>query len=107
MPLKNINDSLVNGLRGVVTGIFEESVDVKFEISTNSFSANIKPSIFTTFDPVNKTTLAKRTQIPLKIAFDITIHKSLGMSLYTIIVNCQNYSQLGQLYVAIGRATSV
>ena len=30
MPLKNLNDTLVNGLIGIVIDMFEDSVNVKF-----------------------------------------------------------------------------
>lgn len=93
MLLKNINDTLVNGLRGTVTDMFEDSVDVKFEVGRQSFTANVKSSTFTTYDPVDKITLAKRNQIPLKVAFAITIHKSQGMSLDIVVLNCQNCTQ--------------
>lgn len=73
--LKTKHDTLVNGLRGTVTDMFEDSVDVKFEVGRQSFTANVKSSTFTTYDPVDKITLTKCIQIPLKVAFAITSHK--------------------------------
>ena len=70
-------------------------------------TARIKPETFSTFDPVDKTIIAKRTQLPLKLADALTIHKSQGMSLENVTVNCQHSIQPGQLSVAIGRAISV
>ena len=46
-------------------------------------------------------------QFPLKRAYGLTIHKSQGMSLNQIVVNCQNCSVPGQIGVAVGKATSV
>lgn len=51
--------------------------------------------------------LATRIQIPIKVAYALTIHKSQGMTLKNVIVNCQSCFQPGQLGVAFGRAVSV
>lgn len=51
--------------------------------------------------------LATRIQIPIKVAYALTIHKSQGMTLKNVIVNCQPCFQPGQLGVAFGRAVSV
>jgi hypothetical protein len=107
MLVKNLSDSLVNRLRGIVTDLNEDSVDVKFKTDLKSFTANLKSSSFTVYDPVDKVILAKRTQLPLKIAFAITIHKSQGLSIEHVVVNCENCSQPGQLGVAVGRATNL
>jgi hypothetical protein len=49
---------------------------------------------------------AKRIQLPLKVAYAITIHKSQGMSLNILEVDCSGIFAAGQLGVAVGRATS-
>lgn len=51
--------------------------------------------------------LATRIQIPIKVAYALTIHKSQGMTLKNVIVNCQYCFQPGQLGVAFGRPVSV
>lgn len=70
--------------------------------TVNSVSAT-----FTTYDPVDKIVLVTRIQIPIKVAYAFTIHKSQGMTLKNVIVNCQSCFQPGQLGVAVGRAVSV
>ena len=107
MLVKNIGDDLVNGLRGTVTELHNTSVCVKFVVGEKAITIELKPETFSTYDPVDKIVLAKRVQIPLKLAHAITIHKSQGMSLENVTVNCQFISQPGQLGVAIGRAVSV
>lgn len=64
-------------------------------------TSNIKKYSFTSFDPVNKSVLAKRHQPPLKPAYAITIHKAQGTSLKKVTVHCQNCTQPGQLGVAV------
>ncbi|KAK3108203.1 hypothetical protein FSP39_003146 [Pinctada imbricata] len=81
------------------------SVDVTFFIN-KPLTVNITFSTFTTIDPVDKTVLAKRVQIPLSLGYAITIHKSQGMTSRSVVVNCENCINPGQVGVGIGRAVS-
>ncbi|XP_033756127.1 ATP-dependent DNA helicase RRM3-like [Pecten maximus] len=107
MLVQNRSDELVNGLRGVVTKLLSDSVEVKFAMEKKTTTTNIERTTFTTFDPVKKLVVAKRAQLPLKLAYAMTVHKSQGMSLENVVVNCQKCFQAGQLGVAVGRAVSV
>ena len=49
-------------------------------------------------------TIGEYTQIPLKIAFAITIHKSQGQTFKNVIIHPESWSN-GQLYVALSRCT--
>ena len=51
--------------------------------------------------------VAIRKQLPLKLSFAMTIHKSQGMTLENVEVFCNGIFAPGQLAVAIGRAKSV
>ena len=51
--------------------------------------------------------IASRVQFPIKVAYGLTIHKSQGMSLDNVIVDCRFISCPGQLGVALGRAKDV
>ena len=53
-----------------------------------------------------KKKVATYTQLPIELAFAITIHKSQGQT-YVAIRVCPNVFAPGQLYVALSRATSV
>ncbi|CAC5387708.1 PIF1 [Mytilus coruscus] len=107
MLVRNLSDTLVNGLCGTVNQLNSDSVDVKFIISNKLSTVTLKPVVFTTYDPADKVFLAKRTQIPLKLAYAITVHKAQGMSLKRVVVNCEYCFQPGQIGVAVGRAEQV
>lgn len=62
MLVRNLSDSLVNGLRGTVSQLMSDSVDVKFVFENKNAVVTVKPVVFTAFDPVDKITIAKRTQ---------------------------------------------
>lgn len=51
--------------------------------------------------------LASRTQMPLALAWGLTIHKSQGMTLNRVAVSSENIWERGQLYVALSRATTL
>ncbi|CAC5394981.1 PIF1 [Mytilus coruscus] len=107
MLVKNLSESLLNGLRGIVTKLYANSVDVEFMIDNKSVTANVTATDFTVFYPVDKIDLAKRTQLQLKLAYAMTKHKAQGMTLKKLVVNCENCSQPGQVGVAVGRAESI
>ena len=48
-----------------------------------------------------------RKQIPLTLAYAVTIHKSQGMTLKRVHVECASLFAEGQAYVAFSRATSI
>ncbi|CAC5364753.1 PIF1 [Mytilus coruscus] len=107
MLLVNLSDKLVNGLIGRVQKIHEHEIQVQFVLDGKNESVAITKYTFTKYDPVDKKCIAKRIQFPIKLAFAITIHKSQGMTIPYLEIDCKNSNQPGQVGVAVGRAKSI
>ena len=106
MLVKNmihVHPSLVNGLAGTVTSISSAGPIILFE---NGSRYCIRTCDFPVYNS-NGVLMATRKQLPLQLAFGITVHRSQGMSIKHLEVNMQNYFEPGQLYVALSRATSI
>jgi ATP-dependent DNA helicase PIF1 len=105
MLLKNldIEGGLVNGSLGIVCSIGESSVCVDFgeagicEVQRSRWS----------FCDGDGQILAYRDQIPLRLAYSITIHKSQGCTLNKARVNLRSAFAHGQAYVALSRVRSL
>jgi len=69
---------------------------------TNGKTLTIEQANFEMRD--GQTVLASRNQIPLRLAWAITAHKSQGMTLDKIKVHLEKVFEDGQAYVALSRA---
>lgn len=90
----------VNGSRGVVTGF--EGTDGAYVKFLNGVTLLIRRHLWDI--KINQKTKAHRTQIPLILAWALTIHKSQGSTLDSVI--CDLGSSIfaeGQSYVALSR----
>ena len=94
----------VNGQRGVVVELGEDYIVVR----SNSRNITVTPHDFEMLelnsDTLEPEVVATISQYPIKLAYAITIHKSQGMSLSSLVCNLDNLFSPGQLYVAISRA---
>ena len=105
MLVKNLNvgGGLVNGARGMVekfsTGgnpVVRFLDGATVEIKREKWSVKGGPGV----------TLS-RSQIPLKLAWAFSIHKSQGMTLDSVEVSLSRVFECGQAYVALSRAKSI
>lgn len=103
MLVKNLTPTLVNGSTGVVTSFNEAGMPVvTFD---NRESETMAPINFDVF--YRGKVMATRIQVPLILAWAITIHKSQGMSLDFVEVDLTKVFADGQSYVALSRARSL
>ncbi|XP_017856975.1 PREDICTED: ATP-dependent DNA helicase PIF1 [Drosophila arizonae] len=104
MLLKNINiaNGLVNGARGVVVRIEKGLPVVRFKNNQEYICRQEKWVIKTATGG-----LVTRRQIPLKLAWAFSIHKSQGLTLDCVEMSLSKVFEAGQAYVALSRAKSL
>lgn len=104
MLLKNINLStgLVNGARGIITKYTDGFPVVKFK---NNVEHIAKPEKWIIKTPTGG--LLVRKQVPLKLAWAFSIHKSQGLTLDCLEMSLSKVFEAGQAYVALSRAQSL
>ncbi|MFA5937031.1 MAG: PIF1 family DEAD/DEAH box helicase [Candidatus Paceibacterota bacterium] len=96
----NPKERFVNGTLGTIAG-FEEFSGHPIIKTKNGRSITISPMDWTVEE--NGKIRAQITQIPLRLAWAITVHKSQGMSLDAAIVDLSQVFEFGQGYVALSR----
>lgn len=99
--------SYYNGERGVVKDIDEEFLHVQkdngqiVKVTRQEYTLNENIMLN---DEITDKPLFSLEQFPVKLAYAITIHKSQGMSIDTLVCNIDNIFEKSQFYVAISRA---
>lgn len=100
----NPKEGYVNGTLGTVTG---------FSSYNNYPMVKIRDGRTITVEPVdwsvtdNGMVRASITQLPLRLAWAITVHKSQGMSLDEAVMDLSQVFEYGQGYVALSRVRSL
>lgn len=100
----NFDEGYVNGTLGTVVG-FE--ADTLFPIVKLHDGEEITVSHEEWAISENGKVLGAITQIPLRLAWAITIHKSQGMSMDAAVINLGSAFEYGQGYVALSRVRSL
>lgn len=104
MLLKNIRieDGLVNGSRGVVMSINELGYPVvMFDCGEQ---LTVTPELF---EVESGDSIISRRQVPLLLAWAITIHKCQGATLTNVITDLSNTFGYAQAYVTLSRVKSL
>ncbi|NXW16255.1 PIF1 helicase, partial [Circaetus pectoralis] len=101
----DVSQGLVNGARGVVVGFESEQKGlpkVRFLCGATQV-IKMEKWVFKGLSGVH----LSRQQLPLKLAWAISIHKSQGMSLDCVEISLSRVFECGQAYVALSRARSL
>lgn len=104
MLLRNINvtSGLVNGARGVVID-FKNGIPIVQLWSGTHYEAKMEKWSIKT----SSGALVHRKQVPLKLAWAFSIHKSQGLTLDCVEMCLSRVFDAGQSYVALSRAQSL
>lgn len=99
--IKNMDDQLVNGSTGIVVDFDNNVPIVKFM----DYEGNVQIPLHTfKYEDSDGKLLSSRDQIPLRLSWSLSIHKSQSMSIDYLAVDLFNCFEYGQAYVALSRA---
>ncbi|MBR9847574.1 MAG: AAA family ATPase [Algicola sp.] len=102
-----------NGKIGTIILLEKDEVVVKCPdddfniITTPEVWENISYTIDHKTKAISETIIGSYTQIPLRLAWSITIHKSQGLTFEKAIIDAQGAFAHGQTYVALSRCKSL
>ncbi len=99
---QDFNKGLINGSCGCIKEFDENSILVEFD---NGVTVPIQRHTFEYY--YHDKLAAERIQYPIKLAYGITIHKSQGMTLDKLVVDCSRIFEKGQAYVAMSRVKTL
>lgn len=99
----NFESGYVNGTLGRVSGFNEEHYPVVTLLNGRKIVA--EPATWSVEE--NGKTLATNKQIPLRLAWAITVHKSQGMTLEAAQIDLRQCFEVGMGYVAFSRVRSL
>lgn len=120
MLIRNLNNDLVNGTVGIVTGFtnsvmrvyeektFTESLPiVRFTLANGRMYTKVLERSVWEIKQTDGNLLAYRRQMPLILAWAVTIHKSQGQTIQRLRVHLEEVFESGQVYVALSRAVNM
>ena len=97
----NLEKDYVNGSLGKVIGFTDEGLP-SVKLIYNKKVIKVEPEDWSVIDDNGKT-LASYNQIPLRLAWAITVHKCQGMTLDAAEIDLSKTFESGQGYVALSR----
>jgi hypothetical protein len=109
----NAEKNYYNGKIGIVTETGKDHITVKCQedrevirVSPEAWT-NISYKVEKTTKHINEEVLGSFVQIPLRLAWAITIHKSQGLTFDKVIIDAAEAFSAGQVYVALSRCRSL
>ncbi|PQJ80268.1 helix-turn-helix domain-containing protein [Polaribacter porphyrae] len=102
-----------NGKIGIITDISRETVTVQCPneveeiVTEHEMWDNVNYSINEETKAIKEDIIGSFKQIPLRLAWAITIHKSQGLTFEKAIIDAEASFAHGQTYVALSRCTSL
>ncbi len=109
----NPEKAYYNGKIGRLTGYDEENGELEVTCGDERIAVtpvrwpNLEYTLNEETQAIEEKEIGSFTQIPLRLAWAVTIHKSQGLTFDKLVVDAQQAFAHGQVYVALSRCTSL